>query len=110
MISKQFDPQAEKSYFETIGERSEINRCIFCDVGMEIESVYERRCPKCNHSDASNVPLKLKVKFVVYQQVGVKEAMVICTDTKTNKVSYTRLFVDKTAADRYVDSLKPICL
>lgn len=99
-------------YFEEIGRRIEINRCPSCDVGMVIDTPTDRACPKCGYSDSSNVPLKVRLKFKLHQEItknNVRECVVVASEPD-GKVSFIKPFVDTTTANIYLERMQKICL
>jgi ribosomal protein S27AE len=99
-------------YFIDIANRVEINRCPSCDVGMIIDTPTDRACPKCGYSDSSNVPLKVKLKFKLLQEVtrsNVRECVVVAEEPN-GKISFTKPFIDIATASSYLERMQKICL
>ena len=99
-------------YFLDIGKRVEINRCPSCDIGMVIDTPTDRKCPKCGYSDSSNVPLKVKLKFRLHQEItknNFRECAVIAEEPD-GKISFIKPFVDVMTASVYLERMKSICL
>lgn len=99
-------------YFTTIANRVEINRCPSCDVGMIIDTPCDRYCPKCGYNDSSNVPLKVKLKFELMQEVtksNIRECVVIAKEPD-GTISFIKPFIDIFVAQSYIDRMKDICL
>jgi len=100
------------AYFNIVANRVEINRCPSCDVGMIIDTPTDRYCPKCQYSDSSNVPLKVKLKFELLQAVtkgNIRECVVIAKEPD-GTISFTKPFIDIYVAQSYIDRMKEICL
>ena len=99
-------------YFIDIGKRVEINRCPSCDVGMVIDTPCDRACPKCGYSDSSNVPLKVRLKFELLQEIthnNIRECMVVAREPD-GTISFTKPFVDTMTATVYMERMQTICL
>ena len=100
------------SYFANKAKNIEINRCPKCNIGMVIDTPYDRQCPKCGYTDSSNVMLKVKLKFKIYQELtkhNIRECTVVAEEPD-GKISFQRDFVDVITAQSYLDLLAPICL
>lgn len=100
------------AYFENKAKNIEKNRCPKCNIGMVIDTPYDRQCPKCSYNDSSNVMLKVKLKFSIHQEPtkdNIRECTVVAEELD-GKISFQRDFVDIITAESYVNLLAPICL
>ena len=98
----------EDEYFTTIGDRVLLNRCPYCDIGMVIDTATDRYCPKCEYSDSTNVPFKVKLRFSITEVL--KGNVTVIAEEPDGKISFELKFVDKAMADYYIDHVKSICL
>lgn len=102
-----------RDHFKDLGDRSLNNRCLYCNVGMILETVMHRYCPKCGYTDISNVPLKVRLAFSIFEDLkdfskGV--IVVVAKEVDTHQVSFIKTFNSKSSAEHYLDNIKTVCL
>lgn len=100
----------EAGYFESLASRVLINRCPYCNVGMVIDTPCIRYCVKCGYRDeGSNIPFKFKLSFKLHQEPNTKPVIVTAMEPD-NTLSFQKTFQDFFTAERYIDSLRSLCL